>query len=63
MQTENRICKNINHADIDRLKDQLEEKNTYMNYFKKDEVKEKEKEDEMTKTHVYYNTQAFIVCL
>ncbi len=39
---------------MDKLKDLLEEKNTYMHYFKNDDVKQKEKEDELTRTNVWW---------
>ena len=37
------------------MADKLESKNTYMNYFKKDEVKEREAELERSKQHFMYD--------
>ena len=37
---------------MQRLQDLLDEKNTYMHLFKNEEVKNKEKSDMATKTHV-----------
>lgn len=49
--TEARISKHVNHREIEEMKDKLEQKNTYINYFKKDTVKN-EDEKEATKTRV-----------
>ena len=37
---------------MQRLQEQLEAKNTYMNYYKKEEVKDKEHFEQATKTNV-----------
>lgn len=39
-------------ADLEKLKEQLEEKNTYMHYYKQEEVKQIEKQNELAKTNV-----------
>ena len=51
-QTEEKIAKNRDKADIDKLNYMLDEKNTYMHYFKNEEAKGKEKEVEATKSNV-----------
>ena len=52
LDTEARICQHKNHLEIEKMQDKLEQKNTYMHYFKQDSVKEAEAAAEATKTHV-----------
>ena len=51
-QVEDRISKGKDHAQLDNLKDLLAEKNTYMHYFKNEDVKTQEKFCEHSKTNV-----------
>ncbi len=44
-----------------RLEQELEMKNTYMHHYKKDEIKEQEIENELTKTNVNYSESLAIV--
>ncbi len=52
---EQKICSHKNHMEITAMADRLESKNTYMNYFKKDEIKEREAELERSKQHFMYD--------
>ena len=42
--------------DIEKLKETLEEKNSYLSLYRKDEIKEKEKEEERTLPRFAYDT-------
>ena len=44
-----------NLKEIEKLKDQLDCKNTYFNIYKKEEVKKKEEEDEVQKEELCYD--------
>ena len=48
--TENRIMKDRDQKAIEKHVDLLDTKNTYFNIYKKEEVKKKEEEDEVTKS-------------
>lgn len=52
LDTENKISATKNHQEIEKMQDKLESKNTYMNYFKLEGVKEREEQAEKSKTHV-----------
>lgn len=47
---EDRISRPRDHQDLQKMQDLLNEKNTYMNYYKKEEVKTKERFHEHTTT-------------
>ena len=46
------MSKPRDHADLDRLQDDLDLKNTYLHHYKKDEIKQVERENELTATNV-----------
>jgi hypothetical protein len=59
LDTEGKSQKVVNMAEIDKLVDKLDMKNTYLHQFKKEDVKERELIEEQTCSHVsnpiYYN--------
>eukprot|EP00347_Sterkiella_histriomuscorum_P000440 403375856 len=55
LNVENRVSKTKDHQDLDQLKEQLAEKNTYMHYFKNEDVKTQEKFTENTTTQFAYD--------
>jgi hypothetical protein len=52
LDTEIKGQKAKNEAEIEKMQDKLDMKNTYLHQFKKDEVKERELVEEQTCTHV-----------
>ena len=52
LDTEGKSQKVVNMAEIDKMIDKLDMKNTYLHQFKKEDVKEKELIEEQTCTHV-----------
>ena len=46
LNTENRIMKDRDHKEIEKLQAMLDSKNTYFNIYKKDEVKKQEEDEE-----------------
>ena len=55
LNTENRAVKDKEHKEIEKLQHLLDSKNTYFNIYKKDEVKQKEDEDEKNKEELAYD--------
>jgi hypothetical protein len=54
LDTEGKSQKVVNMAEIDKLVDKLDMKNTYLHQFKKEDVKERELIEEQTCSHVTY---------
>lgn len=52
LQVEDRISKGKDHANLEKLKDLLNEKNTYMHYYKNEDVKTQERFCEHNTTKV-----------
>ena len=55
LNTENRAMKGKDMKEIERMQALLDSKNTYFNIYKKDEVKQKEEEDEKQKEELGYD--------
>ena len=55
LQTEQKIAKGRDIQDLERMKAELEQKNSYMNLFKDDNVKRKQEDDEKQKTNFAYD--------
>ena len=51
-QTEFKTSKHRDQEEIEKMQDLLDTKNTYMSYFKKEEIKSREELEEKTRTHV-----------
>ena len=55
LNTENRTTKNRDHKEIAKLQHLLDSKNTYFNIYKKDEVKQKEEDEENNKEELGFD--------
>ena len=55
LKTENRIMKDRDHKEIEKLQHLLDTKNTYFNIYKKDDVKQKEEEEEKAKQDLAFD--------
>ena len=56
LDSEGKAQKPINMAEIDKMLDKLDMKNTYLHQFKKEDVKERELIDEQTCSHVTFTS-------
>jgi hypothetical protein len=52
LDTETRICAHKNHTEIERMQDKLEQKNTYMHYFKQEDIRKADEEEEKNRMTV-----------
>ena len=62
LDTEGKSQKVVNMAEIDKLVDKLDMKNTYLHQFKKEDVKERELIEEQTCSHVTYSSIITVKC-